>query len=107
MQSWQTEPRRHKEHEADKKHLRAVRVFVVNTMMKYLEVRRHSKRNPPRPHLIQEGVSLARKLGNTLGHFDRVITSTLPRALETAIAMGYAVDMEFEQLAPYGGDVFD
>jgi len=75
--------------------------------MKYLEVRRHSKRNPPQPHLIQEGVSLARRLGNTLDHFDRVITSTVPRAFETAIAMGYAVDMELEQLAPYGGDVLD
>jgi broad specificity phosphatase PhoE len=33
-----------------------------------------------------------------LGKFDRVVTSTIPRAFETAIAMGYAVDEQIEQL---------
>jgi broad specificity phosphatase PhoE len=71
--------------------------------MKFLEVRRHSKRNASQPHLSQEGVSLARCVGNTMGHFDRVVTSTLPRAFDTAIAMGYAVDYELEELMPADG----
>lgn len=71
--------------------------------MKFLEVRRHSKRNQSQPHLSQEGVSLARRMGNGMGHFERVVTSTLPRAYETAIAMGYAVDYELEELMPADG----
>lgn len=71
--------------------------------MKYLEVRRHSKRNAPQLHLSQEGVSLARRVGNDMGHYERVVTSTLPRAYETAIAMGYAVDYELEELLPANG----
>jgi broad specificity phosphatase PhoE len=43
-------------------------------------------------HLNQSGVNLARRVGDTVGKFDLVITSRLPRAFETAIAMGYAVD---------------
>jgi broad specificity phosphatase PhoE len=71
--------------------------------MKFLEVRRHSKRNTSQPHLSQEGVSLARRVGNGIGPFDRVVTSTLPRAFDTAIAMGYAVDYELDELAPANG----
>ena len=71
--------------------------------MKYLEVRRHSKRNAAQPHLSQEGVSLARRVGNDMSHFERVVTSTLPRAYETAIAMGYAVDYELDALMPADG----
>lgn len=69
--------------------------------MKYLEVRRHSKRNKPHEHLSQEGVSQARRVGNEMGDFDRVVTSTLPRAFDTAIAMGYAVDAELVSLLPF------
>lgn len=71
--------------------------------MRYLEVRRHSKRIAAQPHLSQEGVSLARRVGNDMGHFERVVTSTLPRAFDTAIAMGYAVDYELEELMPADG----
>lgn len=71
--------------------------------MKFLEVRRHSKRNAAQPHLSQEGVSLARRVGNGMCHFDRVVTSTLPRAFDTAIAMGYAVDYELDELMPADG----
>lgn len=71
--------------------------------MKFLEIRRHSKRNASQPHLSQEGVSLARRVGNSMGHFDRVVTSTLPRAFDTAIAMGYAVDYELDELLPADG----
>ncbi len=60
--------------------------------MKYIEVRRHTMRHKPGKHLTQEGVDLARQVGNDMGPFDRVITSKSARAFETAIAMGFAVD---------------
>jgi broad specificity phosphatase PhoE len=40
----------------------------------------------------QEGVDLARLVGRSLGSFAFVVTSASPRAIETALAMGYAVD---------------
>ena len=66
--------------------------------MRTLEIRRHTHRNVPQPHLSQIGVELARRAGEGLGKFDRVVTSMAPRAFETAIAMGYAVDEQIEQL---------
>ena len=66
--------------------------------MHTLEIRRHTHRHIPQPHLSQIGVDLARRAGEGLGRFDRVMTSTAPRAFETAIAMGYAVDEQIEQL---------
>ena len=73
--------------------------------MRILEVRRHSHRNVPQPHLSQLGVDLARRAGDKLGKFDRVITSTVPRAFETALAMGYAVDEQIEQLGMMSDEV--
>jgi broad specificity phosphatase PhoE len=67
--------------------------------MRILEVRRHTIRSLSSPHISQDGVDLARRVGQGLGKFDRVVTSTLPRAFETALAMGYAVDEQFEQLS--------
>jgi len=75
--------------------------------MKTLEIRRHTMRTKPGQHLSQEGVSLARQLGETMGPFDKVVTSTTPRAFETAIAMGFAVDAQDETIGPYGQDVED
>ena len=60
--------------------------------MRFLELRRHSLRVRPNEHLSQEGVTLARRVGNELNSFNLVITSPSPRAFETAIAMGFAVD---------------
>lgn len=62
-------------------------------------------RSKPGAHLSQEGVTLARFIGQGLGPFDRVVTSTLPRAFETAIAMGFAVDEQIELMSTYGYDV--
>ncbi len=61
----------------------------------------------PGKHLSQAGVSLARRIGETMGPFDRVVTSTLPRAFETAIAMGFAVDAQDEVINSYGQNVED
>ncbi|MCE9645008.1 MAG: hypothetical protein K8S20_03330 [Chloroflexi bacterium] len=71
--------------------------------MKILEIRRHSIRTGD--HLSQTGVTLARLVGQNIGPFDRVVTSTLPRALETALAMGFAVDEQNELLSTYGNAV--
>ena len=73
--------------------------------MKTIEIRRHSMRSKPDAHLSQQGVMLARLVGQNLGPFDRVVTSTLPRAFETAIAMGFAVDEQIELMSTYGDDV--
>ena len=73
--------------------------------MKTIEIRRHSIRQKPGDHLSQPGVTLARLVGQNLGPFDRVITSTLPRAIETAIAMGFAVDELNELMSSHGSDV--
>lgn len=72
--------------------------------MKILEIRRHSIRSQG-DHLSQTGVALARSVGQTIGPFERVVTSTLPRAFETAIAMGFAVDEQSDLLATYGNEV--
>jgi broad specificity phosphatase PhoE len=71
--------------------------------MRTIEIRRHAytKKGEGRgkgSHLSAEGVTLARKIGAKIGIFDRVLTSQVPRALETAIAMGFAVDEQLEVL---------
>ena len=73
--------------------------------MRHLEIRRHSIRSRPDQHLSREGVTLARRVGGTMGRFARVITSREPRAFETAIAMGYAVDHQWAQIADMGDAV--
>jgi len=71
--------------------------------MRLLEVRRHARRERPAQHLIQRGVLMARALGEQLGPFDLVVSSPLARCVETAVAMGFAVDEECPELA--GPDV--
>ena len=65
--------------------------------MRTIEIRRHSytKKGDGRgkgSHLSPEGVALARRIGGEIGPCDLVLTSPVPRALETAIAMGFAVN---------------
>ncbi len=59
-------------------------------------------RAKPGQHLTQAGVTLARRVGEGIGPFNRVITSPVPRAFETAIAMGFAVDEQLDALAEMG-----
>lgn len=72
--------------------------------MSMLEIRRHAHRTKPGQHLSQEGVSLARRLGDEMGPFARVVTSPVPRAFETALAMGFAVDQQTDILASLPDD---
>lgn len=65
--------------------------------VRWLEVRRHSltKKGATRgrgSHLSAPGVALARAVGAELGTIAYAVTSVAPRAIETAIAMGVAVD---------------
>ncbi len=73
--------------------------------MKYLEHRRHSIREKPGPHLNHDGVKLARKVGDTMGEFDYVVTSMIKRTWETALVMGYAIDEMRPELIVFGDDV--
>ena len=73
--------------------------------MKILEIRRHSIRDLGGDHLSQKGIALARKVGQGIGPFDFVATSTLQRAFETAVAMGFAVTEQNELMNTYGGAV--
>lgn len=75
--------------------------------MRILEVRRHTKRLPPAPNLTQEGVTLGRQVGENIGPFALVVTSQIPRAFQTAIAMGFAVDREVEWLFAYTTELDD
>jgi broad specificity phosphatase PhoE len=73
---------------------------------RWLEVRRHSltKKGAARgygSHLSEAGVALAREVGERLGPFAHVLTSSSPRAVETAVAMGYAVDDTVETPSGY------
>ena len=73
--------------------------------MREIEHRRHSWREPPGVDLTQKGVDLARRVGETMGRFDLVVTSDFPRAFQTAIAMGYAVDRQVPLLKEIGEGV--
>lgn len=71
--------------------------------MRTIEIRRHSstKKGDSRgkgSHLSPEGVALAQRIGGEIGPCDLVLTSPVPRALETAIAMGFAVNDYLEAL---------
>lgn len=73
--------------------------------MRSLEIRRHSftKKGEARgrgSHLSRDGVLAARSLGASLGRFDHVFASTAPRTMETAVAMGFAVDDLMEMPSP-------
>ena len=67
--------------------------------MRTLQVRRHAMRHKPGQHLTPAGIDLARRVGAALGPFELVVTSPLPRAIETALAMGFAVDETAADLA--------
>lgn len=73
--------------------------------MRTVEIRRHSftKKGAARgrgSHLSTEGVLAAREVGASFDRFDYVLASTSPRTMETAIAMGAAVDELIEMPSP-------
>jgi broad specificity phosphatase PhoE len=66
--------------------------------MRTIEHYRHAMRLANGLHLSPAGLSLARRVGEGLGSFDKVVTSEIPRAVETANAMGYDIDEQVEIL---------
>ena len=83
---------------------------AINSLMdermaaRFIEHRRHTMRTKPGQHLSQAGVALARRVGEGMPAFEKVYTSPVPRAFETAIAMGFAVDRQVELLASMPSD---
>jgi broad specificity phosphatase PhoE len=72
--------------------------------MRVLEVRRHSLVKD-HVHLSQAGVDLARQVGAGMGPFDLVYTSHITRTLETALAMGFAVDSQLPVLGEVSAEL--
>ena len=70
--------------------------------MKTLEIRRHAQRRKPGMNLTTEGIRRARRTSACERDFALVVSSTLPRAVQTAVAMGHGVDEEEPQLASMG-----
>lgn len=66
--------------------------------MQTLDILRHTMRRKPGVHLSREGIKLARLVAESVAPYDLVVTSTIPRAVETAIAMGFEVDQCIEAL---------
>ena len=75
--------------------------------MRILDVRRHTMRRKPGAHLSREGIALARLVAEGAQPYDLVVTSTIPRAVETAIAMGLEVDRCIEGLGQLPDMVHD
>lgn len=73
--------------------------------MKTAVVLRHAERQDRsnnQSHLSQEGIAQARQAAVAFARFDLVVTSPLPRAFETAIAMGFAVSRTHASLQDIG-----
>jgi len=73
--------------------------------MKTIEIRRHSIRDRASQDLSEQGLALARIIGADLGPFQYVVTSTVPRASQTAVALGFQVNEQVELLNTYGDAV--
>jgi broad specificity phosphatase PhoE len=58
-------------------------------------------------HLSAAGVALARRVGAELGAFDVVAVTPVPRTMETALAMGFAVDAVLEFACGYVAGEFE
>lgn len=61
--------------------------------MRYVDVIRHAKRRNSE-HLSDEGVLVARSIGEQLGPYRIVASTSEQRAIETPVAMGFAVHEE-------------
>jgi broad specificity phosphatase PhoE len=73
--------------------------------MRWIDYRRHARRDPGAVHLNSAGVALARRIGAESGPFFRSVTSPLPRAIETAVAMGAPPAETRPELATWGSRV--
>lgn len=75
---------------------------MADRSRRILEIRRHAKRHKPGDNLSAEGVARARRASACERSYARVVTSQVPRAIQSAIAMGHAVDEEDWTMASMG-----
>ncbi len=78
--------------------------------MKTAIVLRHAQRQDlsnPNSHLAQAGIEQARAAAAWCDRFDFVVASPLPRAYETAIAMGFAVDRTHPAIQEHSEQIMD
>jgi hypothetical protein len=80
--------------------------------LRAIEIRRHS-RTKKAGHVaaaltfLWKVLRWREELGGEIGSFDLVLTSTVPCTVETAIAMGFAVDDQLEVLGDLRADVWE
>jgi broad specificity phosphatase PhoE len=70
--------------------------------LRTIEIRRHAERHKPGDNLNARGVARARNASARGRSFARVVTSPIPRAVQTAVAMGHSVDADNWVLASMG-----
>lgn len=75
---------------------------MVDQGRKTLEIRRHAERHKPGSNLNASGVDLAKRASTRDRAYALVVTSPMPRAVQTAVAMGHGVDEEDWTLASMG-----
>lgn len=74
---------------------------------KSVEIRRHAERHKPGHNLNARGVARARNASARDREFALVVASPLPRAVQTAVAMGHGLDEEDWTMASMGGALDD
>ncbi len=80
-------------------------IFSRVMSVKYLEHRRHTERTKPNDHINQRGINLAGRVAEDIGSFQYVLTSKVPRAVETALVLGFEVDHMDDLLYHYTPEV--
>jgi broad specificity phosphatase PhoE len=73
--------------------------------MKYLEHRRHTERTRPLDHINQNGIDLAKRVAPEVKPPKYTLTSTVPRAVETALVLGYEVNRTDDLLFNYAPEI--
>ena len=79
--------------------------MLIDAHQRLIEIRRHAERTKPGQNLSRTGIDRARVAGASGPPFARVVTSPSPRAVQTAVAMGYPVDVEESVLQSFGSAV--
>jgi broad specificity phosphatase PhoE len=74
---------------------------------KTIEIRRHAERHKPGANLNARGVARAGNASARARTYALVVTSPMPRAIQTAVAMGHGVDEEDWTMASMGGALND
>lgn len=79
--------------------------MLIDAHQTLLEIRRHAERTKLGQNLSRAGIDRARAAGASGPPFARVVTSPSPRAVQTAVAMGYPVDQEELVLQSFGSAI--